>query len=287
MRNFQDLVPLIAEQTTNSAGGLVTWRQSKKPAETFRDYDHANDNVSALYRENHEKQTVAHVLAQKKKYCRRDRPQKDMSVWQVLEILDSFVDDSDPDTHLSQIMHAMQSAEAARKDDQPRWLILTALIHDLGKLLSVMGEPQWTVVGDTFPVGCAFSDKVVYWDYFQTNPDSQVSAYQSKHGIYNPHCGLDEVHMSFGHDEYLYHIVKDYLPEEASYVIRFHSFYSCHTAGAYEWLMNDHDHTMMHWVKVFNQYDLYSKDEKVPDVQALRPYYEDLIAEFFPAKIKW
>lgn len=44
-------------------------------------------------------------------------------------------------------MHALQSAEAARKDGQPRWMILTALIHDLGKLLFFHGEPQWAVVG--------------------------------------------------------------------------------------------------------------------------------------------
>lgn len=41
----------------------------------------------------------------------------------------------------------MQSAEAARRDQQPRWMILTALIHDLGKILFFYGEPQWAVVG--------------------------------------------------------------------------------------------------------------------------------------------
>lgn len=43
----------------------------------------------------------------------------------------------------------------------------TGFIHDLGKILAhpkFGGMPQWCVVGDTFPVGCAFSDRCVYPD---------------------------------------------------------------------------------------------------------------------------
>lgn len=93
--------------------------------------------------------------------------------------------------------------------------------------------------------------------------------------------------MSYGHDEYLYHVTKDYLPPEASYVIRYHSFYPCHTEGQYSWLLNQYDVEMMKWVKIFNQYDLYSKAEDEPDVEALKPFYQELIREFFPEKIKW
>jgi inositol oxygenase len=37
----------------------------------------------------------------------------------------------------------------------------------------------------------------------------------------------------------------------------------------------------------FNPYDLYSKGAAKPKVNEIRPYYEDLIAEFFPDKIDW
>src|SRR5436309_16056396 len=47
--------------------------------------------------------------------------------------------------------------------------------------------------------------------------------------------------MSWGHDEYLYHVVGGHLPEEAGYVIRYHSFYPAHREGAYTHLMNDQD----------------------------------------------
>ena len=38
-------------------------------------------------------------------------------------------------------------------------------------LLTTADKAQWAVVGDTFPVGCAYSDKVVYPEYFKNNPD--------------------------------------------------------------------------------------------------------------------
>jgi inositol oxygenase len=70
-------------------------------------------------------------------------------------------------------------------------------------------------------------------------------------------------------------------------MIRYHSFYPAHTEGAYGHLMNDHDREMFRWVRAFNPYDLYSKADERPDVARLRPFYEELIGEFFPARIAW
>ena len=133
---------------------------------------------------------------------------------------------------------------------------MTGLIHDLGKILCLFGEPQWAVVGDTFPVGCRYSDKIVFPEFFADNPDSEVPEYQTACGIYEPACGLDNVHMSWGHDEYLYHVVKDYLPEPGLEMIRYHSFYPAHREGEYTQLMTDHDRRLIAWVRAFNPYDL-------------------------------
>jgi inositol oxygenase len=142
-------------------------------------------------------------------------------------------------------------------------------------------------VGDTFPVGCKYSDEIVYPNYFSGNPDIHNPKLTSKYGIYSPNCGLDNIHMSFGHDEYLYHVCKPYLPTQALFIIRYHSFYSCHTNGAYDWLMNNEDVENMKWVKTFNQYDLYSKADEEPNVDELKPFYQELIAEYFPDTIAW
>ena len=88
--------------------------------------------------------------------------------------------------------------------------------------------------------------------------------------------------MSWGHDEYLYQIMKNYLPQEALYMIRYHSFYAQHKEQAYNYLMDKTDLKMFEWVRKFNNYDLYSKAPVQPNSNALKPYYEDLVAKYLP-----
>lgn len=258
----------------------------KKDSTQFRDYRaEARPSVKEFYRLNHTFQTFDFVQQKKREYLSLDK--RRMGVWEAMEYLNTLVDDSDPDTDLSQIEHLLQAAEAIREDGHPPWFILVGLIHDLGKILCLWGEPQWAVVGDTFPVGCAYSQKVVFPEFFAANPDSHIPQYQTPCGIYEAGVGLDNVHLSWGHDEYLYHVVKDHLPLEALYMIRYHSFYAAHKEGDYSYLMNDQDRTMFDWVRRFNPYDLYSKSEERPDVAALKPFYQELIAEYFPPVLRW
>lgn len=257
-----------------------------KAKEAYRDYRaEARASVKEFYRLNHTHQTYDFVMQKKAEYLPKRK--RRMGIWEAMEFLNTLVDDSDPDTDLSQIEHLMQTAEAIRKDGHARWFILTGLIHDLGKILCLFGEPQWAVVGDTFPVGCAYSDKIVFAEFFENNPDRNEERFKSPCGVYEAGCGLANIHLSWGHDEYLYHVVKDYLPESALAMIRYHSFYPWHKEGAYEQLTNVHDREMLKWVRAFNPYDLYSKTVVRPDVAGLKPFYEELIAEFFPEKIDW
>ena len=259
---------------------------SEKKKEEFRNYEaDARATVREFYRLNHTHQTLDFVLEKEREYLPKTK--RRMGIWEAMEFLNTLVDDSDPDIDLPQIEHLMQTSEAIRRDGHPRWFVLTGLIHDLGKILCLWDEPQWAVVGDTFPVGCAWSDKIVFHEFFAHNPDRDVPELQTKNGIYEEGCGLDNIHLSWGHDEYLYHVVKDYLPEEALYMIRYHSFYPAHKEGEYGHLMNDHDREMFRWVHAFNPYDLYSKSRARPNVEQLRPYYEDLIAEYFPPVLNW
>ncbi|KAI1389309.1 DUF706-domain-containing protein [Hypoxylon trugodes] len=255
----------------------------------FRQYEEACDRVKSFYREQHAKQTVAYNLQARHRF--RTRQRAEMTVWEAIEKLDTLIDESDPDTSLSQVQHLLQAAEAIRRDGKPRWMQLAGLIHDLGKLLFFFGsEGQWDVVGDTFPVGCAFDPRVVYADTFTANPDSRDPVYSTEYGIYSPGCGLDNVMLSWGHDEYLYHVVRDQstLPREALAMIRYHSFYAWHKENAYRGLMNEGDEDMLRAVRAFNPYDLYSKSDGVPDVEVLKPYYLELIDEFFPKKVvRW
>lgn len=252
----------------------------------FRQYELACDRVKQFYQEQHEKQTVAYNIQARINFKTKTRAR--MTIWEGLEKLNKLLDDSDPDTELSQIDHALQTAEAIRKDNKPRWFQLVGLIHDLGKLLYFFdSKGQWDVVGDTFPVGCKFLKKIIFPENFRTNPDFFNPLYNTKYGIYSKHCGLENVMLSWGHDEYMYHIAKgsSTLPPQALAMIRYHSFYPWHQELAYTYLMNDHDKEMLKAVKVFNKYDLYSKIDQKYDVEDLKSYYLDLIDEYFPDKL--
>lgn len=260
--------------------------RADRKKEEFRVYDDSTPPVvREFYKLNHSLQTHEFAAAKRAEYVPLRKTT--MGIWEAMERLNELVDDSDPDTDLSQIDHNLQAAEAIRAAGHPRWFQLTGFIHDLGKVLTMWGEPQWAVVGDTFPTGCAWSQKIVLPEYFANNPDRDKPELQTELGIYQRHGGLDQVTMSWGHDEYLYHVTKPYLPEPAQYMIRYHSWYSAHREGEYTYLMNDHDREMMEWVRTFNPFDLYSKSDAKPNFAELRPYYDDLINEFFPAKLNW
>ncbi|CUM65914.1 uncharacterized protein PRCAT00003566001 [Priceomyces carsonii] len=253
---------------------------------SFRQYELACDRVKQFYEEQHEFQTVAYNIQARINFKTKTRAR--MTVWEGLERLNKLLDESDPDTELSQIDHALQTAEAIRRDKKPRWFQLVGLIHDLGKLLYFYdSKGQWDVVGDTFPVGCKFLKKIIFPDSFTKNPDLFNPLYNTKYGIYSKNCGLDKVMLSWGHDEYMYHVAKksSILPPEGLAIIRYHSFYPWHQEGAYKYLMNEHDEQMLKVVKEFNKYDLYSKSDQQYNIESLKSYYIGLIDEYFPLKV--
>lgn len=286
----------FSEQEINPLKSIEQWEddvvkrypEANQPArakEEYRNYaEPGRDTVREFYRLNHQFQTYDFVMKKRREFLQFNR--KQLTVWEAMEFLNTLVDDSDPDIELDQLQHLLQTAEAIRRDGHPDWFVLTGFIHDMGKVLCLFGEPQWAVVGDTFPVGCRFSEKIVYPEFFAANPDSSDERYNTLYGIYQPGCGLKNVTMSWGHDEYLYHITKDFLPEPALYMIRYHSFYAQHRENAYDHLMDDHDREMFEWVKKFNPYDLYSKSPVPPDVTELRPYYEELITRYLPKQVR-
>lgn len=80
--------------------------------------------------------------------------------------------------------------------------------------------------------------------------------------------------MSWGHDEYLYRVLRNHgttLPDEALYMIRYHSFYPWHTGCMslafaspcharfmplhpgrdYDYLCSDRDRAMLPWILEF------------------------------------
>jgi inositol oxygenase len=112
--------------------GTSLFTDPTKAREAFRNYtSDIRPSVRELYRLNHLNQTFDVVMSKKRRFGALDSMR--MSVWEAMEKLNALVDDSDPDTEFPQIDHALQTAEQIRSDGHPRWLILTGLIHDLGR----------------------------------------------------------------------------------------------------------------------------------------------------------
>lgn len=100
-------------------------------------------------------------------------------------------------------------------------------------------EPLWAVVGESFPVGCRFSDTIRHHQLFYPNPDRRNRQHNSVNGIYQPGCGLHEVNFSWSGAEYLYlmlYLNGTNLPAQALYCIRYHKFDSLFK-GAYKHLL--------------------------------------------------
>src|ERR1043165_783522 len=202
LNNLDEWEDSLVERYPTPTSKLVGTNPDKTK-EQFRNYEaNARPTVREFYRLNHINQSYDFVQAKRKEFLSLNR--KRMSVWEAAEFLNNLVDDSDPDTDMSQLEHLLRTAEHIRRDGHPRWFILTGFIHDLGKILCLFGEPQWAVVGDTFPVGCAYADSIVFKDFFADNPDWRNPRFQTRTGVYEEGCGLDNGHLSWRQDEYIY-----------------------------------------------------------------------------------
>ncbi len=270
-----------------------------KPKQQFRNYDQGD--ITAAVREHYRKmrlnQTVDYVERMQQKYLRFDKP---LPLWDAMLKLNALIDVSDPDLNLPNVQHLAQSAEAMRADGRPDWMQLVGLIHDLGKAMYLWGSDedgtsqaeQWGLVGDVFVVGARLPETAVYPEFNALNPDMTDSRYNTETGRYQPGCGLDALTLAWGHDEYLYQVLKNHptntIPEEGMVMIRYHSFYPWHTGGSYAKLTNDRDEQYKTWIKDFNQYDLYTKSPKIYDLDELKDYYLPIAEKYLgPGPIYW
>lgn len=78
--------------------------------------------------------------------------------------------------------------------------------------------------------------------------------FSTKYGMYEPRCGIDNLLMSWGHDEYLYRVLVHNnckLPDEALAMIRYHSFYPWHAGGDYMHFCTSKDMETLKWIVEF------------------------------------
>jgi len=240
-----------------------------------------------LYKEMHENQTLDYVLNKKKEYSVLNNFK--MTIKEALKKMDTFIDPSDPDVDVENSIHAYQTAERIRKEHpEDKELQIIGLIHDLGKVLFDFDEPNWVIVGDTYVVGCEFPKSIVYYDTLKNNSDFDK---YDKLGIYEYGCGLDNLNITFGHDEYLYQVLKQnynhYISERYLDIIRYHSFYPWHTGNDYYCFMKEKDNKILKDVLDFNSFDLYSKEDPIEITDEVKQYYDKLLDKYFEGDLLW
>lgn len=256
----------------------------------LRTYDE-NTTQFYFYEEMHKKQTFKFVKEKLQQY--KSSYNTRLHMYQVLGQMDNFIDPSDPDTDEPNSFHAYQTAEnIRRREPENTALQVCGLIHDLGKILFNFNEPSWAVVGDTYVVGCTFPETIVYYKTMLENPDTNNPDFSSKHGVYEPNCGIGNLSITVGHDEYLYTVLQrnnnHTFPEKYQDVIRFHSFYPWHTGGSYREFMKPGDDELLKDVNYFNTFDLYSKaDKDFVVTDEIKHYFHDLLCDFFPEPLLW
>ncbi len=257
----------------------------------FRNYE--GTDVKASVKEHYRKmrtyQTLDYVRAMHRKYLTYDKP---MTLLEAMGHLNDLIDVSDPDLDLPNVQHLIQSAEAIREDGRPDWMQLVGLIHDLGKVMFLWGcdedgtsqNEQWGMVGDVFVVGCALPESCVYPEFNSLNPDMQKPEYNTELGIYKAACGLDALTLAWGHDEYLYRVLEHHkdnrIPEAGMVMIRYHSFYPWHTGGSYARLVGPKDQQYLEWIRDFNKYDLYTKSDKVFELEEVWDHYAPIAKKY-------
>lgn len=87
-----------------------------KPVELFRNYGTDNvlaDRVKRTYLEMHTTQTVDFVKGKKDYWGQFDKAK--MDIMDGLDLLNTLVDESDPDVDMPNIVHAFQTAERIRQ----------------------------------------------------------------------------------------------------------------------------------------------------------------------------
>ena len=180
--------------------------------------------------------------------------------------------------YTSQLVHALQVYAAVsnvtdiifdeRDAQYRRDMRLAALIHDLGKLLSLFGEA-----------------------------DAHVDCTNSALGV-DGDGGLDAIRAQFNHDEYGYLKLRGFgLPRRVELVIRFHSLFDLRdmsvpdehampwlqpAANLYDMELNPDDERARDFILHFSHYDQKAKraTDYIPDVDLVE--IEALLAEAFP-----
>ena len=226
-------------------GGYEVRRISSRPDANF--VERARQLI-----ERRESQTLEDFVALSDKYSAPVLGY--VRVWNLLTRLAECIDPFDWSLGCtSQLTHALQVIEGMQRDgvSDPD-LLLSALVHDIGKLLLLTGEDPVNLGGGNAPIG-----------------------------VFEPGSGFDNCTFQWSHGEFGYMRLRDYVPDHVAWLVRYHSM----SIARCEHLMDERDERYFRqYYSVFSQYDRRTKSRFEPP-RTLIGDYRDLVEEAFPKPI--
>ena len=103
----------------------------------FRKYENCNTKIEETYMLMLKNQTLEYQKLMKEKYS--NYPNLNINTWDIIEKLNSIIDESDPDTDLPQIIHAYQTAQSIKKN----YLDENYLLKNNLKIKNLFSENEW------------------------------------------------------------------------------------------------------------------------------------------------
>ncbi len=178
-------------------------------------------------------------------------------VWDLIEMLGQVIDSGDRTLYTtSQLIHVLQILDQMKRDGitDPD-LILSGLIHDVGKVAVLAGEaPEHVFGGHHRPI----------------SPDETD-------------IGLDNCLFQWDHGELAYTRFKDHVPDHVAWLIRYHMIVEADCRP----YMDDRDRLYTEkYLRPFVKYDVHSKSPFYVPTVALAEY-RDLIEAAFPKPISF
>jgi len=215
-----------------------------------------------------QRQTVDYVLKQRERYLQFNL--KTMSVREALNFVKRtpyfpFRVGRPGEPAPSVRSLCFRVAEAARDAGQPDWVQLVALVHALGNVVPIVdmktkieaeNDFDWTIITRSRVVGCGAPTCSPFSEFRSLNKDERSNEYSSPQGMYDLHCGLENVLMTWTGPEYMHFLLRHNqvaIPEEGLAMLRYFTLGDWHTYNEYEHLENADDRGVKAFVGEFDQ----------------------------------
>lgn len=115
---------------------------------------------------------------------------------------------------------------------------------------------DWTITCRSRVVGCSAPRRASFSEFRRLNADEADDRFNSAQGMYDLHCGLNKVLLTWTGPEYMYHMLQHNsvaIPEEGLAMLRYFSLGDWHTHMEYEALTNGEDDGFRSFVAEFDE----------------------------------